>query len=309
MPLAQTIPVRANVLSLVGHLSLLGSSLWGLLVCAAFTAKQLSGGMAVLGLLGLLALTVLAFIAATRVRALGNIMHEACHGLFLSTPRANAWLGQALGIALLQPFNRYAEDHASHHSGLGVPELDRDLARYRCALTNEGTTNCFANQIRLTLRWSILKVGFRARLKCSQDPALSNVARMLWLALLLAGLALVTVEFSGLATLGLLSSACLFYPALCVWSDIADHAVPAQPAGRNGRALRFARNHSFAWQPLNLLLLPRNDDYHLVHHLRPDLPLASLAREHKRLCAKYPAYARLQHDIVLAGRRLTLGPK
>ena len=300
MPLAQTIPARTNVLSLLGHLTVLGGALWGLLIGAGHAVGQVSASAQFAAVLASLCL---AFVAATRLRALGNIMHEACHGLFLSTPGANALLGQTLGIVLLQPFNRYALDHASHHGGLGVPELDRDLARYGGALTREGTRNCLADQIRLTISWPVLKVGFRARLHCPQDPALSNVARILWLACLIVGLAVVTVTHSGLASLGLLACVCLFYPALCVWSDIADHAVPARPAGRTGKALRFARNHSFAWQPLNLLLLPRRDDYHLVHHLRPDLPVVFLEREHRRLCAKYPAYARLDHDLALTGRR------
>src|SRR6201987_1627060 len=51
------------------------------------------------------------------------VFHDCSHGSFLSSKRANAWLGTALGLLLFSPFVRWRHDHAIHHGTSG--DLDR----------------------------------------------------------------------------------------------------------------------------------------------------------------------------------------
>jgi omega-6 fatty acid desaturase (delta-12 desaturase) len=51
------------------------------------------------------------------------LFHDCAHGSFVSSRRANAWLGMGLGLLILSPFLRWRHDHAVHHATSG------DLAR------------------------------------------------------------------------------------------------------------------------------------------------------------------------------------
>jgi acyl-lipid omega-6 desaturase (Delta-12 desaturase) len=47
------------------------------------------------------------------------LFHDCVHGSFLSSRRANAWLGMFLGLFLLSPFLRWRHDHKVHHATSG----------------------------------------------------------------------------------------------------------------------------------------------------------------------------------------------
>src|SRR5438309_1077593 len=66
----------------------------------------------------LLALTLAVPTAVFLVRTF-IVFHDCSHGSFLSSKRANAWLGIALGLLLLSPFVRWRHDHAIHHATSG----------------------------------------------------------------------------------------------------------------------------------------------------------------------------------------------
>jgi len=65
-----------------------------------------------------LALPAAAFLLRTYI-----VFHDCAHGSFLSSRRANAWLGTGLGLLVLSPFVRWRHDHAVHHASAG--DLDR----------------------------------------------------------------------------------------------------------------------------------------------------------------------------------------
>jgi fatty acid desaturase len=80
------------------------------------------------------------------------------------------------------------------------------------------------------------------------------------------------------------------YQIFRYWSDAADHAGVNQSEDE----LHRSRNHVF-WGPVNWLLFPRSDQYHLVHHLFPVLPTRHLRRVHDMLMTE-PAYAEMNHS-------------
>ena len=51
------------------------------------------------------------------------IFHDCCHGSFFKSPRANALVGNVLGVLTLTPFQQWKHDHAIHHATAG--DLDR----------------------------------------------------------------------------------------------------------------------------------------------------------------------------------------
>ena len=51
------------------------------------------------------------------------IFHDCSHGSFLTSRRANAWLGTVCGLLVLTPFVRWRHDHAVHHATSG--DLDK----------------------------------------------------------------------------------------------------------------------------------------------------------------------------------------
>jgi omega-6 fatty acid desaturase (delta-12 desaturase) len=61
-----------------------------------------------------LALPAAAFLVRTFI-----LFHDCSHGSFLSSRRANAWLGVGLGLLLYSPFLRWRHDHAVHHATSG----------------------------------------------------------------------------------------------------------------------------------------------------------------------------------------------
>jgi len=47
------------------------------------------------------------------------LFHDCSHGSFLSSRKANLWLGTALGLFVYSPFLRWRHDHAIHHATSG----------------------------------------------------------------------------------------------------------------------------------------------------------------------------------------------
>jgi omega-6 fatty acid desaturase (delta-12 desaturase) len=64
-----------------------------------------------------IAIPTCGFLVRTHV-----VFHDCAHGSFLRSPRANAWLGTALGLLLFSNFLSW-RDHAVHHATAG--DLDR----------------------------------------------------------------------------------------------------------------------------------------------------------------------------------------
>ena len=62
-------------------------------------------------------------VAAAFLMRLFMIQHDCGHGAFLPGKRLNDWLGRALGVLTLTPYDYWAKAHAIHHASSGA--LDR----------------------------------------------------------------------------------------------------------------------------------------------------------------------------------------
>ena len=66
----------------------------------------------------LLAVPAAGFLVRTYI-----MFHDCVHGSLMSSKRANAWLGTALGLLVFTPFARWRYEHLIHHATAG--DLDR----------------------------------------------------------------------------------------------------------------------------------------------------------------------------------------
>ena len=51
------------------------------------------------------------------------VFHDCTHGSFVSSRRGNVWIGTAVGMFVMQPFENWRHAHAMHHASAG--DLDR----------------------------------------------------------------------------------------------------------------------------------------------------------------------------------------
>jgi acyl-lipid omega-6 desaturase (Delta-12 desaturase) len=109
-------------------------------------------------LLALMYLTLdnsLLWVLALSVPAAGFLLrtfivfHDCAHGSFLPSKRANAWLGTALGLVVLESFLNWRHNHAVHHATAG--DLDRRGVGDVLTLTVE--------EYRARSRWQ--RIGYR----------------------------------------------------------------------------------------------------------------------------------------------------
>ncbi|MFO0624034.1 MAG: fatty acid desaturase [Polyangiales bacterium] len=233
---------------------------------------------------------VAALLIATRLRALGNMIHESVHGTLTRDPTWNRALGEVLAWLDATSLPRYAHEHFTHHRHLGDPVRDLDFAgRVRFGFGDAHPRPWRQHGLRpLTLihvPWFL-----RPRLWSDEDAGGVRVLRALgyvWWAALAWRVGARDVLLHHLVPYVTL------YQVVRYWSDAADHA------GLLGarEVMHRARNHILPWAPLNALLQPRHDQFHLVHHLFPAVPVRDLARVHA-LLLRDPAYAARDHRFV-----------
>ena len=223
----------------------------------------------------------------SRFRALGNMMHECCHRTLVRGKRASRGFGHFLSFFDFTDFVDYAMEHLSHHRHLGDPERDRDFAARRALFDRLGPLGPRYLAFSLTLRH--LPLYIRPVVWCRRDGRWLAAARAAFLAALVG---LGAVAGWDVLALYYLVPYLTAYQIFRFWSDAADHAGLMTGATEFDRA----RNHGLGWAPLDWLVFPRHDQYHLVHHLFPAIPTRRLPEMHARLLAA-PAYAARTHRL------------
>jgi fatty acid desaturase len=236
-------------------------------------------------------LAVLVLFAGTRIRGLNNILHECSHFSFCESRSGNILLGRLCASLLLNSFRDYREEHLSHHAHLGDYDNDQDFQRLRkLRLEDPLTPGTVLRHVLTALSGLHLPYYVNVNLR----PGDGEAFRLLKLALVAAAtgfLVLAPVEAIILVWLPFL----WVYPAINYLTDCIDHGGLID----SGDELRASRNLPVPKQ-LRVLLFPRNDCYHLVHHLFPQIPTDHLQLCHERLLS-HPEY-RQQADTPVLGR-------
>ncbi len=231
----------------------------------------------------------------SRMRALGNIMHECAHGTFLKRRIWNHRLGCVLSVMDFSSFSQYRQDHMTHHIYLGDKKLDRDFAAretfgFEAELTPQTAFMHLKNIVSIKFYRVYLKPIFLSKYDSRSVVAL----RVIWVALLIA-----LFLFFGVYgfTMFFIVPYITTYQWLRYFSDVVDHAglIGIDPSIK-GQELARTRNHLFSNQIFNWLFFPSNDMFHAVHHLFPEIPNYRLAEAHQVLLND-PNYASKGHSF------------
>ena len=224
-------------------------------------------------LTGLGVATVIFFIG-TRLRGFNNIVHECSHFSFTRHRDDNVLFGSICSSLILGCFQNYRDLHMTHHMHLGDYDQDLDFQGIRDFRLEDPLTP------RTVLRHALTPVlGLHLR----HVPKVNLSARdgMQYLALKI-GLIAAAIVFLALDPLAALLLVWLpffwVYSAINYWTECIDHAGLVEA----GDELESSRNFIVPKQ-LRVILFPRNDCFHLVHHLFPKVPARHLEACHEEL--------------------------
>lgn len=217
---------------------------------------------------------VLMVFIGTRLRGLNNIVHECTHSSFVDDRQSNVTIGRFCASLILGSFTSYKHEHLSHHAHLGDYEHDLDLQGIEDlglhdpltprTIFRHLLTPLTGRHLRYYLNWDLSR----------EDGLVFQILKM--------GLLLGAVVMAGInpltTILFILVPYVLVFSALNYWADCMDHAglVPT------GSDLDGSRNIvASSW--VRWLFFPRQDCFHLVHHLFPNVPARHLQATHDLL--------------------------
>ena len=232
-----------------------------------------------LGYLGLFALTL--FIG-TRYRALNNIVHECSHFAFTENRKHNEFIGSLSAAFLLKSFSEYRREHMSHHSHLGDFEKDLDFKNI-----SEFHADDQINSAMILRHVLTPIVGLHLPKYVSVNLSISDGFgfALIKMALTVGALAWLIIDPLTAILLYFIPFFWAF-SAINYWTDCIDHGGLLQ----HDDELMTSRNFIVPrW--LRLILFPRNDCFHLVHHLFPTVPVKHFDHCHSAL-SEYQYYER-----------------
>jgi omega-6 fatty acid desaturase (delta-12 desaturase) len=234
-----------------------------------------------------LAVPTAAFLVRTFI-----VFHDCSHGSFLSSKRANAWLGMFTGVLLFMPFVRWKHDHAVHHATSG--DLERRGVGDVHTLTT-GEYEALAPRARLAYRLMrnplvmfgigpivAMVIGPRivargARPRMRNSVLVTNVA----LAALISGLCLLIGWRDYLLVVGLPA---LLAGSAGIWLFYVQHQFEDAywESGADWSYDEAAlRGSSYLKLPRVLQFASGNIGFHHVHHLSARIPNYHLQRAHE----------------------------
>lgn len=228
-----------------------------------------------------LVLALVAFFIGTRLRGFNNIVHECSHATFAKTRADNVLCGSICASLILGCFQNYRDEHLTHHAHLGDYDKDMDLHGIRDLRLEEPLSPLTIMRHVLT---PFLGLHLPYYLGCNLSARDGAQFRILKLALIAAATGFLILE--PLAALLLVWAPFLWvYSTINYWTDCIDHGGLLEAEDE----LQASRNVLLP-TPLKLLLFPRNDCYHLVHHLFPQVPARHFDTCHKQLLT-HPDYS------------------
>jgi fatty acid desaturase len=225
-------------------------------------------------------LVVLMLFIGTRLRGFNNIVHECCHFTFCERREDNVLLGSICAALILGSFRDYRDEHMTHHAHVGDYEHDRDLQRIRgLRLEDSLTASTIVRHVFTILSGRYLPYYLSVNLSSRDGRAFLAVK------LGLMGLAFLFLVLDPVPAVLLVWLPYVWvFTAINYVTDCVDHGglIGAEDELDSSRNLPLP---GF----LRVLFFPRNDCYHLVHHLFPQVPARHLGACHHRLLS-HPEY-------------------
>ena len=239
-------------------------------------------------------IALIAVFIGTRFRGLNNIVHECSHSSFSSNREDNVRIGKLCSAIRAGCFRQYKDDHLSHHAHLGDYEHDNEFRPIEnLRLHDPLSISTILRHATAPLLGSHLKAYSGIDLSRDDGPFF-----FLLKIFLLVSIAALLVMKPAMTLFFVVIPLFFIFPTLNFWTDCLHHAglVGAKDE------LEASRN-VLATAPVRLLFFPRNDCYHLVHHLFPHVPARHLHTAHDELCSD-PEY--LSQPLATRPTRLEL---
>ena len=242
------------------------------------------------------------FVTGSRMRALGNMLHEASHRTLSPSVRVNDALGHLLAALDFQAFQNYRREHLSHHLYLGSLERDLDFHRTRGFGFAKRVASPWRVHVLGALGLKHLSAFLRPVLWSREDPLVVTALRFVAYGTIGLGLHVAGAwqDFLLVFVVPYATS----YQMFRYWSDAFDHG---SLLGEEDEFLR-TRNHFFdfgkgplKWlqnRVLEALVFPRNDVFHLTHHLFPSVSTRHLRDVHEFLMQD-AGYAARNHSVTV----------
>lgn len=226
------------------------------------------------------ALAMIMLFIATRLRGFNNIVHECSHATFSSHRGDNTVLGSICASLVLSCFKTYRDEHMTHHQHLGDYDKDMDLQGIRDLRLEEPLS---VKTVFRHIMTPLVGLHLPYYLNINLSGRDGYGYWLLKVAIIIAALTVLVVDpKAGLVLVWI--PFVVMYSALNYWTDCVDHAGLIE----SGDELEASRNFLLP-KPVQPLLFPRSDCYHLVHHLFPSVPSQHFEECHNKLLT-HPAY-------------------
>jgi fatty acid desaturase len=237
---------------------------------AAVTAWRMPAGGPRYLLIGLGVL-----LSAIAINALVLLMHEGMHGILFRNPLANRWVSVVLGFPVLMAFTAYQVLHIRHHAYLGDPRDPDNYANYTDRPRRVWLMHC----LRLTLGsfLYLLLIPILALRHGTPEQRRRIVVEYVLLGLTAAGAAWLVPREVLLWGWGL--------PVVLVGYMINLRGFTQH--GIVEASDPFTASRTVKPNPLVALCL-LNENYHLEHHLFPEVPSYHLRRLHDLIWPRMP---------------------
>lgn len=217
---------------------------------------------------------VIIFLIGTRFRALNNIVHECTHYSFCRGRKYNIILGKIAANAIFTSYIDYKAEHMTHHKNLGDYENDLDF-QSRKKFRFEDRLN-----LKTVLRHILTPIlGLHFPQYLSFDMTFKDGFIYGTIKVVLMAFVVGLTYLAPMASLLFLIIPFVWaFSAINYWTDCVDHAGLLQKNDELYKSRNFILNRA-----LRSVFFPRNDCYHLVHHLFPSVPAHHMERAHEIL--------------------------
>lgn len=213
-------------------------------------------------------------VIGNRQRALGNVLHDCGHRNVSRRAQVNDFIARTLVAPLLfADFEQYRKTHMAHHLHLGHPQHDPDYMSSAGANRNCWRETFHANLLSAR-QWINTLVGDFAKPLGAQK--LLYIA-LWWTALLVCMGVIAGWQITGVFLVLWLAARATVFFLITLFREMCDH-FGREPGG----IFQFSRDIT-ARGVLRHILHPKNNGYHLTHHLLPTVPYYHLPTAHQAL--------------------------